>query len=80
MKAKTLSKDLAGHMNKGVGMNMKTSIRKRGLIEILRGIIPRSMRTEREPEVQAREGRDPTEMTETMIEETTVKIGGETPI
>ena len=80
MKVKTLSKALTSHMNRGVGRNMKTSTRKRGMIEIPRGTTLRSMRIRRGPEVQAREGKDPAEKTETTKEENIVQIGGETPI
>ena len=72
MKVKTLSKDLASHMIKGVGMNMKTSTRKRGMIEIPRGTTLRSMRIRREPEV-LQEGKDPAEKIETIKEETTIE-------
>merc|ERR1711888_558986 len=80
MKAKTPSRVKASLMSRGAGKNMKNSTRIRGLIEILRGTILRSMRTRREPEAQAREGRDPAEMIETIKEESIAQIGGETPI
>ena len=81
MKVKMINKAPVTPMNTECGIAMKTrwGIR-RELREIPRGTIPRTTRTEKGPEVQAQEGKDPAEKIEVMKEEITVKIGGETPI
>ena len=81
MRVKMLSRALASPMNIGCGttMKIKWGIR-REMREIPRGTTQKSTRIERGLEVQAQEGKDPTEMTDHMIEEITAKIGGETPI